>query len=264
MMLDAIVLAAGLSERFREAGYGFKVVAPVGSIPLIVYPLMSLKASGINRIVIVANSENKRLLEEVIEEWFEDLNVRFIVNNDVSRENGYSLYLACRSVGTDSFLLSMADHLYPHSIPRKLIEARENVEWDIIVAGDRNPLYVDISEATLIDASNGRVLKVGKGLKRWRYVDAGVFLMKKSVLEVLENMVRERYVVKLSDILNTAIRMGYSVLVADITGIPWTELDSLEDYRSILYGVRKKVVEEVVREWGKLLENVQMVQSHAI
>ncbi|HDD63768.1 MAG: hypothetical protein DRJ32_06450 [Thermoprotei archaeon] len=264
MMLDAIVLAAGLSERFREAGYGFKVVAPVDSIPLIVYPLVSLKASGISRIVIVANPENKHLLEEAIEEWFEDLNVRFIVNRDVSRENGYSLYLACRYVETDSFLVSMADHLYPHSIPRKLIEVGENMKWDVIVAGDRNPLYIDISEATLINASDSRVLKVGKGLKRWKYVDAGVFLMKKSILKILKNIVRERHVVKLSDVLNTAIEMRYSVLVADITGIPWTELDSLEDYRSILYGVRRKVVEEVVKEWGKLLENVQMVQSHAI
>jgi len=264
MKLEAIILAAGMSERFRKISCEPKVIVKVNSMPLIAYPITSLKITGVDRMLIVVNAENKCMIENIIKKYFNDLDVRFVINDEISRENGYSLYLGFKHVESDKFFVSMADHVYPPRVLQKILERDKLGDGDIIIAGDKEPLYVDVEEATLIESHNHKVLRVAKGLTSWSYVDAGVFLMKKSIFKLLCEVVKDNYIVKLSDILNSAVRKGYRVLVADITGIPWTELDLPKDYYSILHGIRKRVVEEVVEEWERLLGNVRTAQFHAI
>ena len=251
MRVDAIILAAGMGTRLEGLGDGAKFGIEVGSVPLIYYPLRSLVLAGVERVYVVVNPLNRSRLEEIVATTGYEHLIRVIVNEEPWRENGYSLLVGGRVVEEDVFLVSMSDHIYPARLPLRLLEVfEENEDATIIVAGDRSPSFIDVEEATLIDVGEGlEVERIGKGLEEWDFVDAGVFLMRKEVIRVAEDIARRRSVVKLSDILNEAVSKGLRVIVADITGVPWTEIDTVEDYLAVNHGWRKVVVEVVRSGW---------------
>ena len=57
---------------------------------------------------------------------------------------------------------------------------------------------------------------------------------------------------KLSDIINEAIARGLKVVVADITGLPWTEVDTVEDYLAINEGWKRSMLGEVMSHWSPI------------
>jgi CTP:molybdopterin cytidylyltransferase MocA len=54
--VSGIVLAAGAGTRFREAGGGIKLLAPVDGHPLIERPLHAVLAAGLDDVVVVLGS----------------------------------------------------------------------------------------------------------------------------------------------------------------------------------------------------------------
>jgi len=252
MVAEALVLAAGLSTRLGALARGAKFSVKVRSRPLISYPLTSLLLAGVEKIYIVVNPSGMERLEEVLASLgYVDV-VNVVVNEEPWRENGYSLLVGASQLAADSFFVSMSDHIYPIELPMRLREVAEM--WKdavIVVAGDRAPPYVDVEEATLIDAGGGlEVRRMGKSLRKWDFVDAGVFIMRREVVNVAREVASEKDVVKLSDVVNAAVERGLKAVVADITGIPWTEVDTPEDYFLVNRGPRSIVVEEVVKGWS--------------
>lgn len=252
MVAEALVLAAGLSTRLGAIAGGTKFSVEVKSRPLISYPLTSLLLAGVERIHVVVNLIGMEKLERVLAELGYAEFVNVVVNEEPWRENGYSLLVGASQICADNFFVSMSDHIYPIELPVRLRKtARTWGDAMIIVAGDRDPPYVDVEEATLIDAGGGlEVRKVGKSLERWDFVDAGIFIMRREVVEVARDVASERDVVKLSDVVNATVERGLKAVVADITGIPWTEVDTPEDYLMVNEGPRSVVVEEVVKGWS--------------
>lgn len=248
MVADALILAAGLGTRL---GGRAKFELNVKSRPLICYPMLSLLSAGVERIHIVVNPLGMERMRRIISHMGCEDRVNVVVNEEPWRENGYSLLVGASQLSADEFFVSMSDHIYPAEVPLKLREvAAARRDAVIVVAGDRCPSYIDVGEATLIDAGGGdEVRRVGKRLKCWDFVDAGVFVMRREVVGVARSVAEEKGVVKLSDVINAAVNTGLKAVVADITGIPWTEIDTPEDYALVTSGPRSVVVEEVVRRW---------------
>ncbi|RLF06389.1 MAG: hypothetical protein DRK00_01745 [Thermoprotei archaeon] len=252
MVAEALILAAGLGTRLGALAKGAKFSVEVRSRPLISYPLTSLLLAGVERIHVVVNPSGMERLERVLASLGYADFVNVVVNEEPWRENGYSLLVGASQLDADSFFVSMSDHIYPIELPMRLREVAE--AWRdaaVVVAGDRAPSYINVREATLIDAGGGlEVKRIGKSLERWDFVDAGVFIMRREVIRVAREIACERDVVKLSDIVNAAVERGMRAVVADITGIPWTEVDTPEDYFLVNSGPRSVVVEEVIRGWS--------------
>jgi len=250
---EAIILAGGLGTRLLANGISRpKPLVRIKGIPLILYPVLTLKSVGIRKFTIVASRSTftplKRLLKEI------DASFEFILNPHVERENGYSFTLAIKRIESEAFLLSMSDHLYTRSIPRKLIETSRTMrKWHILIAGDRRPGYIDVDEATKILADEeGSVKAIGKGLEYFTHIDTGVFLVRKSVEEITDLLEKTKYTIKFSDIITKAIDLGYRVKVVDVTGYPWTEIDTVEDLVDAHYGRRSIVTDVVSSEIGEI------------
>jgi len=251
---EAVVLAAGRSTRLGKLGRGAKFSLKVGDKPLIYYPMKSLFSAGVEVFHVVVNPYNKSLMERVIAELGYEHVVNIVVNEEPWRENGYSFLVGAANVEDEIFFLSMSDHIYSAKVPLAIIKtAIERPDADIIVAGDAAPRYVDVEEATLIYADESlNVKQIGKGLNYWNYVDAGVFAVKKRATSVAAEISQARDVVKLSDIINEAIARGLKVVVADITGQPWTEVDTVEDYLAVNEGWKRSMLGEVMNHWSPI------------
>ena len=245
---EAVVLAAGTGSRLGTGKPKF--LAEVLNVPLMLYPVKVLRAVGVKRFTVVAPKGWGGEAKEVLKG--EGVDACIVENPYVGRENGYSLLLSSECVSGDSFILTMCDHLYTPGLVNAVLGVSGGREVDVVIGGDRAPRYVDVGEATKILAgSRGEVVRVGKDLHRFTHVDVGVFTLKRSVYDVCRYLERSLEVIKLSDVVNEAVAMGYRVIVADATGSPWTEIDTRSDLESVVSGGRRAVLNEVLKAVGR-------------
>ncbi len=242
-----IILAAGEGSRLRLYCKLPKPAASIGRFRLLHFPVLSLSIAGVRSFIIVT----RRVLRSFISKAISRLGVsyRVVLNDKTWRENGYSLYLGARLCEDDYFFVSMSDHIYPPSVPKKLLKDMDE-DTDILVAADTNPQYVNVGEATKILAMGGFVLRIGKSIARYNYVDAGLFIMSRRIIPLLERMVARMDIIRVSDIVNMAVANGYVVRVSDITGMPWIDVDTPEDVNRVLYGEAVSLVRMLLKEAG--------------
>lgn len=259
---EAVILAAGLGTRLRGVSEGLpKFLVKILDKPLVTYPLRTLYLVGIKRFAIVIPKGWYNELNNIVSSLGLDIDVCIVENSSIERENGYSLLISNECVKSKYFILSMSDHLYTPDIPLTLLKFHEyTYDVDIIVGADSNPKYIDINEATKIYASNtGRVIKVGKGISRFNYVDIGVFIMSSKVYDVIQELVLEHKVIKLADVVNEAVIKGLNVFIADVNGATWTEVDTPRDLNELIYGTRREVLNSLIKLFGELHGEVSQV-----
>ena len=242
---NGLILAAGQSRRLRHYTHGkSKLVIHVNGTPLIFYPINVMLANNVKSFHIVANKKNYPDLVQLTSKIGEaDFNI--IINAHPELGNGYSFLLGAKHIPSDFFYLSMGDHIYTVSVLEKLQSALTR-DTDLLVGADSTPKFIDIVEATKIYAVEGEVRRIGKRLKRFTHVDIGVFIVKKTLLELFnDEEIKEP--VSFSDIINAAVRGGFVVKIADIKGDYWTEIDTERDLMELLYGRRNEVLKALAK-----------------
>ncbi len=243
---EAVILASGLGTRLREITGGTpKCFYEIGGLPLVLYPAHALRLNGVTRVTAVVPPGMKSRALQTLGNLFNEVCV--VENNEVESGNAYSLKRAEECVKSEYFLVTVCDSLYPPSTVERIIRYREGVEADVVVGGSRVTDYVDVDEATKILAIDGEVYRIGKELTDYTHIDIGLFVMKDTVFQVASKM-RWGREVSLFELIEFGIREGLRVVVADLGDTPWTEVDTLEDLRELLWGRRKAVLDTILRE----------------
>ncbi len=244
-MLDFVVLAAGLGTRLRGTGGRPKPLLELGGgLTLVGLVLDVLRHAGARRVHVVVAPETARHVEE--EGWRLGLDVVTVVNPCWWRENGFSLALALSSVESDKVLVTMSDHVLHPSIVTHVIGAAAASDAAALVGGDAYAYYVDREEATRIEvAAGGKVVRIGKGVRPYHYVDVGVLAFSRSHVEAV--LADAGAQLRLSDVV-MLLASTSTVRVVEVSGLPWTDVDSDTDYYELLAGRTRAVLEEVLRE----------------
>ncbi|NJE04453.1 bifunctional L-myo-inositol-1-phosphate cytidylyltransferase/CDP-L-myo-inositol myo-inositolphosphotransferase [Thermococcus sp. MV11] len=225
----AVILAAGLGTRIGGRPKGLLKVAGRE----ILYRTMALlQKNGIKRFVIVTNERYAPLYQEFIERH--SFNAELVVNPEPEKGNGHSLHLARNRV-SGRFVLVMSDHVYSEAFIERAVKG------DGLIA-DRKPGWIDVEEATKIKIRDGRVERIGKGLKEWDAIDTGFFVLDEGIFEVTARLEEERggdY--QLSEVVE---RAGLRVTFVD--GLGWTDVDTPEELKR----ARKMLVFTAVKGTG--------------
>jgi len=243
---ESIILAAGLGDRLRPISNVPKFAFKVHGLPLIAYPIGTMLSVGVRKFVIVVAKGYKELLDNILKR----LHVEYVVveNPYPRRGNGYSFLMTKDHVKSKLFYVSMCDHIYPPKVPLILYKASLKTKADIIVGADSKHPYIDIMEATkILGDSENNVKSIGKELTEYNYVDIGVFIMSNNVYNVYDELIRLDNI-RLVDVIAKAITLKLNVKLADIKGIPWTDIDTPDDLRELLEGERREVLETYLRE----------------
>jgi len=240
---EAVVLAAGSGTRFPRTASPHKLLAKVLGYSLVEYPVRSIASAGLRRFVVVTASYLLKPISEVLKGL--PVEVEYVVNDEVSRGNAYSLVRGLGRCRSRRVLVSMADHVYlPRAVERLLKSYRGGT---VAIGVDRSPLYVDPSEATLVVVDRvGLVVRVGKGLGSWDYVDVGLHIASRDVVEYFSRCGEPAELAKLYECIAT--RTG-DVTVVDLTGEPWVDVDTWEDYVKLAEGSLRRLALEVVGSW---------------
>ena len=224
----AVILAAGLGTRMGGKPKGLLRVA---GREILYRTMHLLRENGVEKFVIVTNELYLDLYREFVERH--GFEAEFVVNSEPERGNGHSLHLA-RSRVSGRFVLVMSDHVYTEDF------VAEAIRGNGLVA-DREPRWIDVDEATKVKVKDGRVWRIGKGLKDWDAADTGFFVLDEEIFNVTEELEEEKGNYSLSEVVERA-----RLPVTFVDGLGWTDVDTPEDIEK----ARKMLVFTAVKGTG--------------
>ena len=173
--MRGIVLAAGDGGRLRPlSDTRPKVLLPMLGKPLIAYSVDSLAWAGITEIGVVVGYRAPQLEEALPTIAPAGIQLTVIHNPDFEGGNALSVKAAAEFVGDDYFVLCMGDHVIDRTFVSRVTGGDES---EVVLAVDSEAsLDSQLNDATRVQVDpDGRLIRIGKGLRQWNAVDTGVF-----------------------------------------------------------------------------------------
>lgn len=231
--MTAIILAAGVARRLAPlTDHTQKSLLPVGGRPILARMLLALAAAGVEGAAIVVGhcaDQVRRLVGSL----GADLDVRFIDNPEYQRGSVLSLLRAADVVRAGPVLVMDADVVFPVQMLARLLAAPA----PSALLRDRG--FDDTGEEVKVYTRAGRVIGLGKKFvpDTWDEVGEGIGFFKcaagagGTLVRLLERVARESHGgCEYEDALHLLVGR-YPVAAVDVTGLPWTEVDFVEDLR---------------------------------
>jgi choline kinase len=242
--MKAIILAAGVARRLAPiTDRTHKCLLPVGERPLLTRMLSALDWAGVRETVLVVGHCADQV-RETAGRRVGRMAVRYVENPDYTKGSVLSLF-AARQHLTEPALVMDADVLFPREFLRRLLAAPAPSAFLI----DRG--FQDTGEEVKYYTRGDRVTALGKKVvpDSWQMVGEGVGFFKcgaeagPELVGLLERVIidtdgRSEY----EDALHLLVQRHH-VGWADVTGLPWTEIDFAEDLRR----ARDDILPQVVR-----------------
>ena len=241
--MHAIVLAAGAARRLAPfTDRTNKCLLPIGGRSLLDRMLHALAASGVTDTTIVVGhyADQVRALGGAD---VAGMRVSYIDNPDYRRGSVLSLYAARDVLRAGPSLVMDADVLFPREFLRRLLGA----DAHCAVLVDRG--FADTGEEQKAYTRAGRVITlskkavppawdaVGENIGFFRTDDAGAELVR-----LLERVIAVGTGLEEYEEAIHLLMQRHDVLPVDATGLPWTEMDFVEDMRRAEAEVLPRVV----------------------
>ncbi|MCE4628572.1 MAG: NTP transferase domain-containing protein [Desulfurococcales archaeon] len=236
----ALLLASGSGTRLRGVVGLVKLLAYVGRMRLICYPLASLAVAGVSEAFLVTPRHRLDTILAAARDC--PLRPPEIVGVESWRwwrGSGYTLLDGLEQVGAYPIIVSVSDHIYHPGIAER---SASGCARPFCVAGDAEASLVDIGEATRILAVGDRVVAIGKGLSNYTHIDVGVHTLNappRTGSGAASTM-------SLNDLKMASAEAGLLGLV-DVTGYPWIDVDTPEDLERARRGPARGLVEMLDR-----------------
>ena len=182
---EAVILMAGSGSRLRGADETFlKPLVPILGRPLISYSIDALAGAGIRKVNAVVGFESERLSAAVARLMPAGIEICVIKNLEWRKENGISL-LAAKDYVTAPFLLTMSDHLFNDATVDLLIESADLNQLNLAIDRKLDSIF-DLDDAMKVQTRGDRVAAIGKNLRAYDAIDAGLFVCPLEIFEYLE------------------------------------------------------------------------------
>lgn len=223
---DALVLAAGNGDRFKNGSRESKLLQPVLGQPLILRTLQTAQRAGITTAHVVLGYRPERV-RTVIQHAGLPLTVHFYYNADWHLENGVSVLAARAALANRRFAVLMGDHLFDPSTLRRLRHAPVDPGESILAVDARPASAAVVDEATKVELDGAYVRAIGKHLTRHDALDTGVFVCDPAIFAALDESIAGGDTTFSGGIRRLAERGAMRAI--DLVDTPWFDIDTLED-----------------------------------
>ena len=241
--MKCLIIAAGEGSRLSNRGNS-KPLVPLLELPLIERVILNAKGVGITDFYIVTGYNGEKLRNH-LDQFAQnrDLKITHLINNQWKKENGLSVLAAKKEIN-ENFILLMSDHIFDKSILEDLMQEKV-ADGEIILAVDYNlkNKTVDVDDVTKVLVDNkGRIINIGKNIKKYNTYDTGIFLCSPVIFKALEESSANG---------DTSLSAGIKILakkekarVFDIRGRYWIDVDDEKAFKkaeNILLADLKKI-----------------------
>ncbi len=230
--MKAIILAAGVARRLAPlTDKTHKCLLPVGERALLGRMLAALDATGIREAVLVVGHRADQI-RELAGVRFGRIRIRYVENPEYAKGSAISLYAARDHLREPSLVMD-ADVLFPREFLRRLLAAPAPSAFLVDLG------FTDTGEEVKYYTRGDRVIALGKKVvpESWEQVGEGVGFFKcgaeaaAGLTHLLERVIDEGGGLnEYEDALHLLVQLHHVGWV-DVTGLPWTEIDFVEDLR---------------------------------
>lgn len=218
----AIVLCAGRGSRLPGAMP--KTIGLVAGVPLVVRILRTLAAVGIDDIVVVTGYRADHVRRAIGSWAIGGARLQFVQNDAFERKNGVSLLTAQRFLDREC-ILSMGDHLYGPDLLQRLLAFELPCDSHALAVDRAVDRCFDLADATKVRMSGELIDDIGKDLIGYDGIDAGVFRVRRELVDELERLRRNTGDCELSDGVRALAARG-RVRGCDIGMAHWIDVDT--------------------------------------
>jgi choline kinase len=230
--ISVILLVAGVGRRLNGAAEGPKVLLDFGGKTLLERHLAALAANGLNDIHLTVGYESDQIRAELARLGVSD-QIKLVENPDYTLGSLVSFHVQSPLLRSGKTIILMdGDVLYPPEMIRRLLDAPE----ENVLLLDRNlepgdePVKICLKDGKIVDFRKKPVHEHdwhGESVGFFRFSpEMAVELADICAIYVKEGRTREEYEEAIRDkILVEPDRFA----ATDISDIPWTEIDFIED-----------------------------------
>jgi len=224
---DAVVLAAGNGDRFRNGTRRSKLLQPLLGQPLILRTLATAADAGIRTFHVVIGYQADAIRSAVERGLPAGASVHFTVNPDWHLENGVSVLAARARLRNRRFALLMGDHIFEAAVLARLLKLRVPAN-ESILAVDRGDVPATVAaEATKVRLRGDRITAIGKDLASHDALDTGLFVCAPALFDALE-VARQGGDTALSGGIRLLAARGL-MRASDVGAASWCDIDTLDD-----------------------------------
>ena len=227
---DALVLAAGNGDRFKNGSRDSKLLQPVLGQPLILRTLQTAQRAGITHAWLVLGYGAERMREVVEGQAPAGLTLHFLHNADWHLENGVSVLAARNALADRRFGLLMGDHLFDASTLERLRRVSV-LPGESVLAVDSRPAAADVvAEATKVQLDGAYIRAIGKELPEHDALDTGLFVCDAALFPALDAAGADGDTTLSGGIRRLAARRAMRAL--DVGDVPWFDIDTITDLQT--------------------------------
>ena len=227
--MRAVILAAGAGTRLTGSGVVRpKCLAPFEGRPLLDLQIDALRRSGIDDLTVVVGFEGDRIRRAC------PPGVRFVENPVFAGTNSlYSLWLA-RTVLIDGFVVLNCDVLFHPAMLDDLLTARHENALLVSYPNAADPPYGD--EEMKVSIRRGCVVAIGKDLEPGAVDGENVGIVKFSptgagaLIRIMDAIVASGSLRDWAPRAFGEFARHDALHALGTRGLPWTEIDTPEDY----------------------------------
>lgn len=232
-----VIIAAGKGDRISKVTKGIpKTLLPINGKPIIQRIMDIAKNSGINKFFVITGYGEKK-----IKEYFSknpDENVTLLHNRKWDGGNGISVLTAEKVItGNRKFLLMMSDHLMEEGVLKSMV--KQNDKYPILAVDKNIDRVFDLDDATKVHIENNKVKSIGKKLRNYNGVDAGLFVFDKSIFRHLKTSIKQGRD-SLTDGVTEMIKKQNLYVYSIPKSAKWIDIDSKETFNIANKMWRKK------------------------
>jgi len=205
--MRAGIIAAGLGERLRDAGFAQpKPLVPVAGRALVDYVLTAVTAAGVTEVACIVNEQSRGIEEHCRSTW-PALQFEFVRRTTPSSME--SLFTLSSLLGDGRFVLLTVDAVFAPAALRGFLAAatvRDDAHGVLAVNGfvdDEKPLWVTLGSA-------GEIRALGLQARNSGLVTAGFYVFDPLIFREIP-IARARRFAALREFLSHLLASGYRV-----------------------------------------------------
>jgi drug/metabolite transporter (DMT)-like permease/choline kinase len=224
-----VLLTAASSTMCLDGSDTPKCLIMLGEYTLIEHILAQLFVAGMERVVIIISYFGHEIMEHVKESFlYSKLQIEFLNLGEETPYGHARTLLSAREMFTKPFLIHTADHIFDRAIISRMAHFElEGCVACVLVDADKDKLKGLPSTAgkVLLDSSSGTIRKIGRGLKSFDAIDAGLFLTTGRLFAALEMLAYEKPKFSLAEALNV-LRPSYGLKYLETDGDAWLSVET--------------------------------------